>query len=89
MNNELYKHPQFGQIGDSTLDCFEKTNKEFMEVSRNVTDNFIQECEKRKNIVVNHVHELEQLYEKIDIDLQHSGIEYVKLAIPDFEEREL
>ena len=89
LNNELYKHPQFGQIGDSTLDCFEKTNKEFMEVSRNVTDNFIQECEKRKNIVVNHVHELEQLYEKIDIDLQHSGIEYVKLAIPDFEEREL
>ena len=36
--------------------------------------------------MVNHVHELEQLYEKIDIDLQHSGIEYVKLAIPDFEE---
>lgn len=86
LNNALHEHPRFKQIDGSATYRFEQINREFVETSRDVTDNFIQECGKRKEIVVNHVHELEQLYGKIDITLEQSGLEYVDLAIPDFEE---
>ena len=84
-NSELHEHSRFQQLDESVLYRFEQRNREFLETSKNVTDNFIQQCEVRKDIIATHFHELEQLYGKIDIALKHSGLDHIELAIPDLE----
>ena len=60
-NNELHDHSRFQQLDERVLYRFERNNREFLETAKNVTENFIQQCEVRKEIIANHVHELEQL----------------------------